>query len=93
MKELRQFCTLVGSAFELKFGEKVDEWSVNQRERHYIKLLSVASKRLKKSVFLIFDNADQLKPETQNQIFLASQKLSEEIGCYALLAMREYGDT
>ncbi|MDE1465734.1 ATP-binding protein [Spartinivicinus poritis] len=75
--------------FELSFGEKVDEWSSEKREEHFTKILSTASKRLKKTIFLVFDNADQLNTETQNSIFLAAQKLTEEINCYALLAMRE----
>ncbi|MDC3332875.1 ATP-binding protein [bacterium] len=77
------------SEFELKFAERVDEWSRNEKENHIIKLLKTASKRMSKSIFLIFDNADQLTPETQNNIFLAAQKLSEKIGCYAMIAMRE----
>ena len=75
--------------FELEFGIKVNEWSTQDREKHFVKILTTAQRVLNKSVFLVFDNADQLSPETQNQIFLASQKMSETINCYALLAMRE----
>lgn len=75
--------------FELKFAEKVEEWIKESPEKHLIKLLKSASNRLVKSIFLIFDNADQLHPDTQNDIFLISEKLSAEIGCYALLSMRE----
>lgn len=75
--------------FEIRFGDKVDDWSLNEREKHFTNLLSTASKRLSKSVFLVFDNADQLNPETQNKIFLSAQKLAETINCYALIAMRE----
>jgi energy-coupling factor transporter ATP-binding protein EcfA2/DNA-binding PadR family transcriptional regulator len=77
------------SEFDLKFGDKVDEWMSSAPGDHLIKLLKTASNRLNRSVFLIFDNADQLNPETQNDIFLISEKLSTEIGCYALLSMRE----
>ncbi|WP_341937210.1 P-loop NTPase fold protein [Marinimicrobium sp. C2-29] len=75
--------------FELKFGEKIDEWSSSDRGKHCTKILTTASKRLQRSIFLVFDNADQLNPETQNKIFLAAQKLTNTIGCYALIAMRE----
>lgn len=75
--------------FEQKMGEKIDEWINTKREEHFTKLLSTASKRLSKNIFLVFDNADQLKPETQNEIFLVSQKLAETINCYVLLALRE----
>lgn len=75
--------------FELKFGQKVDEWQETKQEEHFIKLLSSAIKRLNKRVFLVFDNADQLSPKTQNDIFLAAEKLAERIGCYALISMRE----
>ena len=75
--------------FELEFGNKVDEWSGTKTEDHLIKVLSTAIKRLDKRVFLVFDNADQLSPETQNSIFLAAEKLAERIGCYALISMRE----
>lgn len=75
--------------FELEFGKKVDAWSETKAEEHLIKLLSTAIKRLDKRVFLVFDNADQLTPETQNSIFLSAEKLAERIGCYALISMRE----
>ena len=75
--------------FELEFGRKVDAWSETKAEEHFIKLLSTAIKRLQKRVFLVFDNADQLNPDTQNAIFLAAEKLAERIGCYALISMRE----
>jgi len=75
--------------FEQEFGRKVDAWSESKAEEHFIKLLSTAIKRLDKRVFLIFDNADQLSPDTQNAIFLAAEKLAERIGCYALISMRE----
>ncbi len=75
--------------FELEFGRKVAEWSETKAESHLIKVLSTAIKRLDKRVFLVFDNADQLSPETQNSIFLAAEKLAERIGCYALISMRE----
>jgi len=75
--------------FELKFGEKVDYWTSSEKGKHFTRLLSTASTRLNKNIFLVFDNADQLSAETQNQIFLASQKLAETIKCCALIAMRE----
>ena len=75
--------------FELKFGNKVEEWYAHEKEKHFTKILSSASKRLSKSIFLVFDNADQLDTDTQNKIFLAAQKLAETIKCYALIAMRE----
>ncbi len=75
--------------FDLKFGEKIYNTIENDKGKHCTNLLSAISKRLKKSIFLVFDNADQLDPKTQNQIFLASQKLAETIKCYALIAMRE----
>lgn len=75
--------------FELEFGKKIDAWSETKIEDHFIKVLSTAIKRLDKRVFLVFDNADQLTPETQNSIFLAAEKLAERIGCYALISMRE----
>jgi len=75
--------------FELEFGKKVDGWSETRIEDHFVKLLSAAIRRLDKKVFLIFDNADQLSPGTQNDIFLAAEKLAERIGCYALISMRE----
>lgn len=75
--------------FELEFGRKIDAWSEDKPEAHLVKLLSTSIKRLKKKVFLIFDNADQLNPDTQNAIFLAAEKLAERIGCYALISMRE----
>jgi energy-coupling factor transporter ATP-binding protein EcfA2 len=75
--------------FELEFGKKVDVWSETKVESHFVKLLSAAIKRLDKRIFLIFDNADQLHPSTQSDIFLAAEKLAERIGCYALISMRE----
>ena len=75
--------------FELEFGRKVDDWSERKVEDHVVKLLTTSIKRLGKRVFLIFDNADQLSPDTQNAIFLAAEKLAERIGCYALISMRE----
>ena len=75
--------------FELEFGRKIDAWSESKAEDHIVKLLSTAIKRLEKKVFLVFDNADQLNPDTQNAIFLAAEKLAERIGCYALISMRE----
>ncbi len=75
--------------FELEFGRKIAEWSDSRQEEHFIKILSTAIKRLHKKVFLIFDNADQLNPNTQNSIFLAAEKLAERISCYALISMRE----
>lgn len=75
--------------FELEFGKKIDDWSESKVEEHFIKLLSTSIKRLDKRVFLVFDNADQLSPSTQNNIFLAAEKLAERIGCYALISMRE----
>lgn len=76
-------------AFELEFGRKLANWSDTKPEDHLVKILSTAIKRLDKRVFLVFDNADQLTPETQNSIFLASEKLAERIRCYALISMRE----
>lgn len=75
--------------FEEKFSEVLIKSIENDKERHFVKLLTTASKRLSKSLFLVFDNADQLNPETQNKIFLAAQKLAETIECNALIAMRE----
>lgn len=75
--------------FEEKFGEIMLNAYEKDKEQHLIKILTTASKRLSKSIFLVFDNADQLNPETQNKIFLAAQKLAETIECFALIAMRE----
>ena len=75
--------------FEMKFGEKIDEWSSTNIEGHLTKILKAATSKLRRSVFLIFDNADQLAPDTQNDIFLVAEKLAANIGCYALLSMRE----
>jgi predicted type IV restriction endonuclease/energy-coupling factor transporter ATP-binding protein EcfA2 len=75
--------------FEQKFGDKVDSWINNDLGEHLQRLLKIAAKRFERSVFLVFDNADQLNPNTQNDIFLISEKLSTNISCYALLSMRE----
>lgn len=75
--------------FEEKFGEIVLELMKEDSQQHIIKILSTASKRLSKSLFLVFDNADQLNPDIQNKIFLAAQKLAESLSCLALIAMRE----
>jgi len=75
--------------FEERFGDYVQKKISDDREQHCINILSTAIKRLSKSIFLVFDNADQLNTETQNKIFLAAQKLAGSIGCFALLAMRE----
>ena len=75
--------------FEEKFGDIVFDKINQDKGQHLIKVLSCASKRLSKNLFLVFDNADQLNPETQNKIFLAAQKLAETLECFALIAMRE----
>lgn len=75
--------------FEEKFGEIVHNSIHEDNQQHIIKILTSASKRLSKSIFLVFDNADQLNPEIQNKIFLAAQKLAEKLSCFALIAMRE----
>ncbi|MGD1451576.1 P-loop NTPase fold protein [Vibrio harveyi] len=75
--------------FELKFSEKVELWIEQSPASHTTRQLKTASNRFNRSVFLVFDNADQLNPKTQNDIFLIAEKLTTDIECYALLSMRE----
>lgn len=75
--------------FERRFGEKLEKLISDEKDSHYIKILSTAAKRLGKVIFFAFDNADQLSPEIQNNIFLAAQRLSSKITSFTLLAMRE----
>jgi len=75
--------------FEIRFGEEIQENIKSNKFNHFTLLLKTASKRLSKTIFLVFDNADQLDTETQNKIFLAAQKMAETISCYALISMRE----
>lgn len=75
--------------FELKFAEKVEAWIEKSPSTHTIRQLKAAANRLNRSVFFVFDNADQLSPKTQNDIFLISEKLTTDVECYALLSMRE----
>lgn len=74
--------------FDMKFSEWVANKS-SEKAAYIEKILVTLSKRSGRSIFLAFDNADQLKPATQNNIFLLAQKIVESVKCYALIALRE----
>ncbi|GAA5481578.1 hypothetical protein [Haloferula sargassicola] len=42
-----------------------------------------------KSVVIAFDNTDQLAPALQDHCFLVAQNIAQELGCIALISMRE----
>lgn len=74
--------------FDLKFSEWLSA-KANDRAAYVEKILMTLSRRTGRSVFLAFDNADQLQPTTQNNIFLLAQKIVGSVKCYALMALRE----
>jgi DNA-binding PadR family transcriptional regulator/energy-coupling factor transporter ATP-binding protein EcfA2 len=75
--------------FEAKFSEYIQKEIEGKPFDHIDRLLKCASARFNKRIFLVFDNADQLKPETQNDIFLLAQKMAERLKGNALISMRE----
>lgn len=77
------------TGFEVEFSTTIRKQSEESGIDHFSRILRTTAQRLKKRVFLVFDNADQLSPETQNKIFLLAEKLAEAIGAFALISMRE----
>jgi predicted type IV restriction endonuclease/GTPase SAR1 family protein len=77
------------SRFEEKFSDYISSIIEKDPHRHIEKILRHSSSKLNRKIFLVFDNADQLAPRAQNEIFLLAQKMSERLKCNTLISMRE----
>lgn len=75
--------------FEVKFSGYVADLMEKDSHRHIEKILRHSSSKFNRKLFLVFDNADQLSPTTQNDIFLLAQKMSDRLCCNTLISMRE----
>ncbi|WP_297530713.1 P-loop NTPase fold protein [Thalassolituus sp.] len=75
--------------FEEKFSDFISNAIDSDPHAHIEKILRHASGKFNRKVFLVFDNADQLSPETQSEIFLLAQKMSDRLRCNTLISMRE----
>lgn len=74
--------------FEVEYSKELGEFERDALQ-HVIRLLRVVQSQYGRRVFLIFDNADQYDASLQNDVFMLSQRLANEIGCSALLSLRE----
>lgn len=74
--------------FEERFSEELTKFEDSKAE-HMVRVLRTASILNKRRLFLVFDNADPFNSNLQNEVYLIAQKLAKEIGCAAIISLRE----